>query len=289
MLRFFAGLVLYLIVMNLIMSVDTFLLKRLVTEWFVGHAAAADASSLADRQVAYYRVVQNLARLPYQLMIAVTFVIFPLVSRSTFENDAEKTRGYVRTAMRYSLVFAGLMGAVLAAESGPLIAFLYPAPYAAEGGPALAVLALGNVAFALFTIAGTILNGAGRTRDAITVAALTLGLLVVGLFLGIPHGAPGREVLAICAAATTAAMVLGAAASGWFLWKRFGAFLPAATVVRVGLATAAAVAFGRFVPPHGKVMTLVMAAAAAAIYLGVIVATRELGPADLAALRRRKG
>src|SRR5262249_4359789 len=99
MLRFFAGLVLYLIVMNPVMSVDTFLLKRLVTEWLVAHGSGADAASLADRQVAYYRVVQNLARLPYQLMIAVTFVIFPLVSRSTFEKDAEKTRSYVRTAM----------------------------------------------------------------------------------------------------------------------------------------------------------------------------------------------
>src|SRR5262249_33095951 len=222
-------------------------------------------------------------------MIAVTFVIFPLVSRSTFEKDAEKTRSYVRAAMRYSLVFAGLMGTVLASQSGPLIAFLYPAPYAAEGGPALAILALGNVAFALFTIAGTILNGAGRTRDAIVVAALTLGLLIIGLLAAIPHGAPGREVLAICAAATTSAMALGAAASGWYLWRRFGAFLPVATVVRVGLAAVAAIAAGRFLVPHGKVMTLGMTLACAAVYLGVIVATRELGPADLAALRRRKG
>lgn len=289
MLRYFAGLVLYLIVMNLIMAVDTFLLKRLVTEWFVAHDVASAVTEHADRQVAYYRVVQNLARLPYQLMIAVTFVVFPLVSRSTFEKDAEKTRSYVRAAMRYSLVFAGLMGAVLASQSGPLIAFLYPEPYAAEGGPALAILALGNVAFALFTIAGTILNGAGRTRDAITVAALTLALLVVGLFVGIPHGAPGREVLAICAAATTTAMALGAAASGWYLWKRFGAFLPVLTVVRVGIAIVAAVAAGRFLVPHGKVMTLGLTLVCAAIYLAVIVGTRELGPADIAALRRRKG
>jgi stage V sporulation protein B len=291
MLRYFAGMAVYLLVFNLIMSVDTFLLKRLVTEWFHAHGALADATRLSDEQVGHYRVVQNLARLPYQLMIAVTFVVFPLVSRSTFEKDAEKTRSYVRTTMRYSLVFAALIGAVIAAQSAPLIDLLYSndASYAEQGGLALGILVLGNVAFAVFSIAGSILNGVGRTGDAIRVAALTLALLVAGLWIAVPHGAPGREVLAICAAATSVAMLIGAVASGAYLWRRFGAFLPPATVIRVGLAAAAAIGAGRVLVPRGKLMTLAEAAACAAVYLGVILLTRELGPADLAALRRRKG
>jgi hypothetical protein len=124
--------------------------------------------------------------------------------------------------------------------------------------------------------------------DAIWVAAGTLAALVVLLFVGIPLGDPGREVLAICAAATTTAMALGTAAAGWMLWRRFGAFLPALTVVRVALATAATVVLGRLLHPGGKLMTLVYAAACAVVYLGVIVVTRELGPRDLAALSRRK-
>ena len=291
MLRFFAGVALYLVITNLILSVDTFLLKRLVTEWFVAHGMA-DPATLADVQIAHYRVVQNLARPSYQLMIAVTFVVFPLVSRSTFEKDVEKTRAYVRTTMRYSLVFAALMGAVVAAESGPIIDLLYgnDRSYATEGRLALAILSLGMVAFSMFTIAGTILNSAGHTRDTVAVAALTLVLLAVGLVIGIPLGAPGHEVLAIAASATSMAMVLGAAASGAYLWRRFRAFVPLLTVVRVAAATVATMVAGRFFVPHGKVMTLVSVAVCAAVYLAVIVATRELGPADLAALstRRRK-
>jgi stage V sporulation protein B len=285
---YLGGLALYLVIMAFITSADLLLLKRLIAEQFRA-AGAADPAALADDQVGYYRVVQNLARLPYQLMIAVTFVVFPLVSRSTFEKDADKTRSYVRTTMRYSLIFAGLMGAVLAAESGPLMTLLGYAPkYAVEGGLAAAILALGHVAFALFTIAGTILNGAGRTGDAIAVAAGTLALLVVLLFVGIPHGVPGREVLAICAGATTCAMAAGAAVSGWVLWRRFGGFLGAATVARVALAATATIVAGRFLAPGGKLAALAVALACAALYLGVILVTRELGPADLAALRRRK-
>ena len=73
-------------------------LKRLATEWFHAHQATGikalagvtprwlDAtfagvasSAMADAQVGYYGAVQNLARLPYQAIIAVTFVIFPMV------------------------------------------------------------------------------------------------------------------------------------------------------------------------------------------------------------------
>jgi stage V sporulation protein B len=287
---FLGGVALYLLIMSFITSADLLLLKRLIAEWYLRHGEVGDVASLADGQVGYYRVVQNLARLPYQLMIAVTFVVFPLVSRSVFEKDAEKTRAYVRTTMRYSLVFAGLMGAVLAARSGGLMELLgYKSEYAVEGGLAASILALGHVAFALFTIAGTILNGAGRTADAVAVAATTLLLLVVLLFVGIPLGTPGREVLAICAAATSTAMLVGAGVSGWFLWRRFGSFLPALTVVRVVLAIAATLGVGRLVTAPGKLMTIVAAALSAAVYLGVILVTGELGRRDLAALRPRKG
>jgi stage V sporulation protein B len=289
MLGFFASVAVYLVITNLILSVDTFLLKRLVTEWFVARGMP-DPSILADVQIAHYRVVQNLARPSYQLMIAVTFVVFPLISRSTFDKDVAKTRAYVRTTMRYSLIFGALMGAVVAAESGPIIDLLYgnDATYASEGWLALSILGLGMVAFSLFSIATNILNSAGHTGDTIAVSGLTLVLLAAGLWVGIPFGAPGREVLAIAASATSAAMALGAAASGVCLWRRFGTFVPALTVIRVAAATAATLLLGRAWPAHGKAMTLVAVAACAAVYLVVMVATRELGRADLAALRRRK-
>ncbi len=180
MLRFLGGLALYLIIMTLILSVDQMLLKRLSTEWYVAHPGsfslgnardlAEAASTQADGQVGYYRAVQNLARLPYQLMLAVTFVIFPLISRSVFEKDAEKTRSYIRTTLRYSFVFAALMGSILAAHPAAIIRVMYPPDYAAAGGSSLVPLALGSVFFAIFTIAGTILNGAGRTVEAVAVA-----------------------------------------------------------------------------------------------------------------------
>lgn len=290
MASFLGGVATYLVVMNLIMSVDQFLLKRLCAEWYLNHGEAmADAARLADGQVGYYRAVQNLARLPYQLILAIAFVIFPLVSGATFAADHERTKRYIRTTMRYSLIVAGALGIVLVANPGPMLGVPYKPDFAEAGAPALVALALGHVAFALFSIAGTILNSAGRTRDAIAVAVAMLLFLSFGLFLLIPRFEPGIEMLLACGAVTATAMGLGAIASAFMLKARLGAFLSPLTAVRVLAALAVAVAVGRMIPTMGKLGTLLEAAACGMSYLGTLVVTGELSRADIeAALRERK-
>ncbi len=303
MLRFFAGVAVYLILLNLIMFVDQLLLKRLATEWYREHGQtlatdldrmlpwardatgfSLDPSALADVQVAYYRAVQNLARLSYQAILAATFVIFPLVSRSTFDADQDTTRRYVNITLRYSLVFATALAVVMAANPEPLLDIPYAADYARLGAPALTTLALGNVAFSIFAIAGTILNGAGLSRDAIISAAVTLAVAAVGNAIVIPMCDPGSEVLVAAATTTGCAMVLGAALSGWFLWLRLGAFLPVKSLARVAAAVVAAIAVGRLIPFRTPLMTLVEAAIVGLVYLTVLVVTGELGKADLRAI-----
>lgn len=303
MLRFFAGVAVYLVLLNLIMFVDQLLLKRLATEWYREHGQtlandldhllpwarkatgfALEPSALADVQVAYYRAVQNLARLSYQAILAATFVVFPLVSRSTFDADADTTRRYVRITLRYSLMFATALAVVMAANPEPLLDIPYAADYAYLGAPALTALALGNVAFSVFAIAGTILNGAGLTREAIITAAVTLVVAAVGNAIVIPMCDPGREVLLAAATTTGLSMVLGAGLAGWYLWRRLGAFLPVASVVRVVIAVAVAMAVGRVIPFRTPLMTLIEAAVVGLAFLATLVVTRELGKADLKAI-----
>ena len=49
-------------------------------------------------------------------MIAITFVMFPVVSQATFEGDRKAARGYIRQTLRYSTIFiAGLAVVLIAA------------------------------------------------------------------------------------------------------------------------------------------------------------------------------
>jgi hypothetical protein len=249
-------------------------------------------AALADVQVAYYAAAQNLARLSYQAIIAATFVVFPLVSKSTFSDDRDTTRTYVQVTARYSLIFATAIGVAMAANPGPILDVVYPTDYAVLGGPALAALAIGNVAFSLFAIGGTILNGAGYTRDAILTAGATLALAAIGNLVAIPMAEPGRQALAVAASVTGASMVVGAVLTGVVLHRRLGAFLPLASVARVVLAVGVAWAVGALLPSGGALVTLAEAAITAIVFLAVLVASRELGRRDLAAIsavRKKRG
>lgn len=304
MIEFFAGVALYLALFNALMFIDSILIKRLTTEYYAAHLGAldvalrsavpwaatatgyhADPSVLADVQNGYYAAVQNLARLPYQAIIAATFVVFPLVSRSTFTEDRETTRRYVEITTRYSLIFAMALAVVMAANPRDVLGLVYAPDYAQLGAPALTALALGNVAFSLFAIAGTILNGAGRTLPAVVTAAVTLGLAAVGNYVAIPIAAEHGDVLRIAALVTSGAMLVGAIVSGWVLRRQLGAFVPLLSVVRIAIATAAAIAVGRALPLHGKLMTLIEAVVVGATFLAVLVITRELGRGDLEAIK----
>ena len=288
--RFFGGVAFYLLIVNLLMFTDGLLLKRVVAEWAQAHGMA-DPTVYANTQAGFYGAVQNVARIPYQLILAVTFIIFPLVSKSTFDQDVARTRGYVRTTMRYSLVVAALIGAVLAARPESVMRLFYKPEYAV-GAHALTVLLCGYVFFSLFNIAGTIINGSGRTLPTMVIGLVTLAASVALEWIGIRVALErGIDPLWVAALGTMAAMGLGVLLSGAYLWRTFGAFLPWTTVVRVALAWAAAAAVGyawtRAGILPGKFGTLISSAVCGLAYVAVCVATGELRPAELMRLRKR--
>jgi stage V sporulation protein B len=308
MLGFFVRVAIYLALFNALMFVDTWLLKLSATNYYDAHSAqyatsldtvlpwARDtvgfhmktselSSMLADVQVGYYAAVQNLGRLSYQAIIAATFVLFPLVSRSTFTDDQDTTRRYIEVTVRYSLIFASAIAVAMAASPVNVLGIVYAPDYATTGGPALALLALGNIAFSVFAIAGTILNGAGFTRPATVTAGITLGVAAVGNFIAIPMAMDSGHVLEVAAGVTGASMLLGAILTGLVVRRQLGAFLPVLSLVRILVAIAVAFAVGHFLPFHGKLMALVGAAITGIVFLVVLVVTRELGTRDLEAIK----
>jgi O-antigen/teichoic acid export membrane protein len=289
--RFFGGVAVYLLIVNLLMFTDGLLLKRLVAEAAQATGAGeAQAAALANAQEGFYGAAQAIARIPYQLILAVTFIIFPLVSESTFARDAERTRRYVAATMRYSLVVVALLAAVLGARPDAVMRVFYKPEYAVAA-PALAVLLAGYVCFSLFNIAGTILNGAGRTRDAMITGAVALASCVGACWAGTAWAlATHRDALLWAAISTTAAMALALSLSGVFLFRAFGAFLPMLTILRTALASGAAYGLGRAWPTTGffggKLGTLAWMSACGIVFLTVAVASGELRPSEIKRLRK---
>ena len=266
----------YGLLLNLVLNYDVSLLQHFAAEVDVVAAPALAAK---------YQALRTLALLPYQALIVITFVIFPLVSRSTFAEDREATRAYVTQTLRYALLLAGAMGLVLAARPATLLAILYKPEYGV-GAAALPVLVAGECCLALLGVACAILNAAGRTSATLSLMGLTVAVGASAAAILIPRAAPGAPMLVAAAAATSLGMASGFVASLIYLRVRLGGGLPPATVGRVTVSLGAAVVVGRFLPAHGKILGLATIAVVGIVYLVGLVALGEFGPDDKAKVRR---
>ena len=146
-------------------------------------------------------------------------------------------------------------------------------------------------AFSVLGITCAALSGLGKPTAAAMLTALGVTLITSGCVVLIPRAELGPAMLVQAATATSIALVITAAAAGVVLHRTAGGFVSAATVVRVLGALGIAVAAGSRLPWLGKVVVPLEAAAVAALYVVLLVVTRELGPPDLARVRtvlRRK-
>ena len=268
---FMGGVVLYTLLINLALNYDLLLLRR-----FAGAAAPGAA---ADALAGAYEAVRNLALLPYQALLVVTFVIFPLVSRATFAADRESTASYVRQTLRYALILGAALAVVLSARPAALLAVLYPAAYGV-GAAALPILAAGIVALALLSIACSIVTASGRPDVAVGLVALTLAVGSALAFAIVPGATPGPAMLTAAAIATALGMLAGLLAALVYLWRRFATLPPLTSVLRVCAAAALATGLGRVMPGSGKIAGLAAMAVSGIAFAAVMLFLREFGATD---------
>jgi stage V sporulation protein B len=259
----------------------TLLYDQPLLHHFAGVVDAGRAGVVAG----HYYALRTVALLPYQALLVVTFVIFPLVSQATFAADRSATRAYVTQTLRYALILAAGIGITLGARPSALLGILFKPEYQV-GAPALPILVAGICCLALLAISCAILNAAGRTLAALVLMALTVGSGIGAAHLVVPGAAFGQGMLVAMAAATASGMILGFLSSVVYLRVRLGGGPPPATVARVIAAGAAAVMVGRIVPGKGKVVGLAVTALVAVVYFAVLIALREFGPQDRAKFRK---
>ncbi len=299
MLRFIRWLVVYHIALNALMFLDGWWLKRLYTEALAPTAQSFGSAALVkqavDALVGVYGAAQTVARLPYQLMLVATFVAFPVLSLPAVQNDPARARTYVISTLRFSLVASIGMVVALGARPEATMSLLYKAEYV-TGAPALAILLGAYACFSLSTIIGTITNALGHTRDTALLGLLTVITTTIAVRSSI-QGAilAGAQPLRGAAFGLLFGMGGGLLLNLLYLWLKLRATLPLASLVRIGLSLFAGLAVGRFWPAVGqagilgsKLGTLAASGISLLVYLGVLVVTRELVPAELLSQRRAR-
>jgi stage V sporulation protein B len=302
----------YTFVVNMLLQVDVLIIKGLKLEPFrdallsetgltrmslLGAALPSYAGVAADplstalateatsRLAGFFGAMKNVSMIPYQAIISITFVIFPLISQSTFSKDMETTRRYVRQTFRSSLILVAAPCIILLTSSEPLVALLFGKPYTV-GADALVLLLAATVCFALLFVGNTIITGAGHAKTALGIGLVTL-LANVGAVVGLLlQSGPWKSALDAAAWGGVISLVLGLVLCLGVIYLRFKSTLPPLTLLRV-IGLGAALTFGSSLLPHGgPVLLIVRMAVVGVLFLVGLVLTGEFTREDLAAVKR---
>ena len=276
-----------LVSLNLLLQTDFELFSH-----FVGQKATAlgEPARRADEIVGVYRAFQLFSFLPYQLLMSVTFVLFPLLARAHADGDRAAVKRYTETGVRLALLVVGLLAGIVAAIPYALLRFAFKDPsIAALGAGAQPIHALAMGAFALLGVATTALTSLKRERIAAVLTTTGVFLVAGACAVLVPRADLGTPMMMASASGTLLAIVLVATAGGFVLYRVAGGLTAPLTALRVLAATAACILVGSRLPYFGRPTALVEALVVAAVYVGVLVVTRELGGPDLALVRSLAG
>jgi stage V sporulation protein B len=275
--------------LNGILQLDQPLLRAHLAELALERGRSAEeATALASTAAGFYRAAQTFAFVPYQLILAVTFVVFPIVSHSTSAGDDAGTRRAIGGGLRFALLALLAMAAPIAGASDGVMRVAYRDEYLV-GSDVLAVLSLGLVPFSMFVVAATILAGAGRAVDGAKIAAAALLVVAVGNRVAVRSAGIGPEAPVAAAIATTVGAGFASIAAAIAVRQRYGMFLPPLTIVRALVAAAVAWTVARLVPHDAAPGAVLACGAGLTAYVGALAVLGELGTADVALLRRILG
>ena len=246
---------------NFIMQVDVFFVKGLLQ--------ASDAG--------FYVAATTLARLPTEAILTITFVLFPLVSETTFSKAMQKARFYVMHSFRYLFLFILPVSFAVSVTAQPLMAAIYGGEYV-PGSESLAILALAYIFFALFSISATILVASGNAKRTFAVGLFALLLDIVLNYLLVPlYGMPGAAI------ATLVSMFAAAVISTVLVFAKFKTF-PLKSVLKAVVAVAVMLFASSFFPAQG-ILLVVKYLVMIAVYLFVLFALREIKETDFEVLK----
>jgi len=285
-LTFLAGVLAMQAFQSLLLQVDLMAIGRAATLRALRDGLPEiEARALADRLAGLYAQAQAFGLVPYQLLVAAGFVLFPAVAAARARGDDDAIAREVSRGGAATLVVAG---GLVAAIGGTPLAVLHFA--FGEGGaglpvamaaPILRVLAVAHGATAIATLGTTLIAASGRGRLAAGLSAVVAAMAVAMVTLA-SRFAPSVLSLGLWTAlGLCAGIVAGAAVVALAVARVVGPYVRIATLLRVVAAIAVALVAGRYVPvASARLLAPLSALAPLAVYLAVVsllgVSLREL-------------
>lgn len=246
---------------TLLMTIDLFLVKKLVL----------------DRTAAgFYTSAGMIAGVPLQIFIAFSITIFPAISQATAFRDDARARMYISGSLKYLLLFLVPISAFISGASPQILAMIYSREYRPASG-ALSILIFGIALLVVFHFLSAIISGSGRPRIPM---ALAMVLIPLDILLNVAFiRSSGLKGAAL---ATTLTCLLGVMGAGFYVRKRFGVLIGSASFFKIMSCSLILFIIPVIFPLRGA-LVIPCGIALFLVYLLVLIALDEL---DLGQLRQ---
>lgn len=261
----------------LLLQVDLMVLGRTATLLALSNGApASEASARADQLAGLYAQAQAFGLVPYQLLIAAGFVLFPAVAAARARGDDAAVREGVARGGAATLVIAGALVAALGGAPMAVLRFAFGRAGAdalplAMAAPILTTLAIAHGLTAIVTLGTTLIAASGRGRLAATMSAIAAALALIGIAAAASSasslGALGLRV----ALGLAGALALAAAVVAVVVARSVGPYVRLVPLARVIAGVSAALWAGAHVPVSSmRLLAPVSALVPLAVYLLVV-------------------
>ena len=276
-LRYLLPLAAYALVLNLLLQADVVSLKAML-----GRAGGEGAANAASVAAGVYGAARNVSLLPYQAVISLTFIVFPLVSRATSRGDGVAAGAAATGALRLAAVLSFAAIAAFGAAPEGLLGLLFGPAYQA-GGPVLVPLLASGALMAVTFVGNAILASAGRPAAPLWGGLGSVWMLAACLGVGLESVAGSEAAMTVAAWSTLAAAATGAGITGVLVRGAFkGAPWMRTTACSV---VAAAAGLGGAALLPGEVPGVLRMVLSFAAFVGVLPAIGGVGAEDVRRIR----
>jgi O-antigen/teichoic acid export membrane protein len=208
--------VLFSIATSLLLNVDLLFIKAILQN---------------NKLTGFYAAAANLARPVWLLAGAISGVLLPSVSMSSFNNDIALTKKYINQAMRYTLMLLMPLAFIINGTADGFVQLLYSSKFLASGEP-LGILIIGFLIFSLFYICSTFITAIGKPGLSLSFILIVVPIdIVLNLIL-----IPAHQILG-AAIATSIAFLIGLLLAGGYILKQYKTLLEFTSFLRISFAS----------------------------------------------------
>lgn len=250
--------VIFFLAYELLISIDLYLVKAILHD---------------DKLTGIYNAALTVGRIPYYIFYAMTVFLLPMVSKSTSQNNHEKTAKILGNSLRIMLILLVPMIILMSVFARPILVDFYGAKYVA-GAQAMSILEYGVGFLTIFYVMSFAMNGAGKTK--VTMLISIFGFAINAILNYILIGKYGIIGSAIATTITSFIIMLWML---YYLWRDFGVLIKLKSLLKTIFA--GILMYGTsFFFSQGEIIFLFWSIILFAIYLFLLYILKEIKKED---------